>query len=266
MKSGRTKKFKLEKLYLDCIDDSGNCFIIYWAQFEFWFIRVIYSGLIFSDTDGTTIEKSSLKRIPGPPLNELLYFNNHLLQIRGSWNGTDDPLSLVLLKDGMNNELTWDCHHPKALVEIVFQEQTFKGFGYAETLFLNRKPWNLPIEELRWGRFLSADYTITWIQWKGNYPVNKIFCNGKEYSDSIIEEDRIVFGKGLFHLLFSELSIIRSGKLSNLFSMMPWMKVIFNNRILNTLEIKYKTKSTLNQNSKTLANGWSLFEIVIFGK
>jgi hypothetical protein len=47
---------------------------------------------------------------------------------------------------------------------------------------------------------------------------------------------------------------------------MKLLKIFLNRRILNTVEIKYKAKTTLSKNSVFLSNGWSLFEIVTWGK
>jgi len=152
------------------------------------------------------------------------------------------------------------------LTEIVYENNTYKGYGYAETLSTTIKPWNLPIEELKWGRFLSDDYYVTWIDWKGNYLMNKIFCNGTEYNDAIFEADSIVFGSGIFRLMFNEITVIRKGKLSKIFSKMPLQKIIFNRRLLNTTEIKLKAKSTLNLSTGLTASGWSLYEFVTWGK
>jgi len=43
------------------------------------------------------------------------------------------------------------------------------------------------------------------------------------------------------------------------------LKLFINRRILNTIEIKYKAKSTLSKNSALLSTGWLLFEIVTWG-
>jgi hypothetical protein len=266
MKPGKSTHFKLEKLYLDCIDEQGNCFIIYWAKLKFYFIKVIYSGLIFSDNKGVTIEKSSLKKMREPLINNLLLFYSQYLEIRGSWERTADQLPVFSFNDALKHELAWNCHHPKALTEIQYNDTTFEGFGYAETLTLTIKPWNLPIEELRWGRFLTDLYAITWINWKGDNPLNKIYCNGEEYNDAIFQENSIIFGSGAYVLMFNEITIIRKGRLRNALSNMPWIKIFFNPRILNTMEIKYKAKSTLVFNSEISASGWSLFEIVTWEK
>jgi hypothetical protein len=261
---GKPTNFYLKKLYLDSIDDAGNCFVIYQAELRFYIIKIFYSGLIMSDASGETYETSSLKKVREPAINELLLLFNHFLQIKGSWRRTDDPLPLFSFKY-KNKELEWHCHHPQALTEIVYDEITYRGRGYAETLKLTMKPWNLPMEELRWGRFLAVGYSVIWMNWKGNNPVNNLYCNGAEYKDAVFGEDMIVFGKGANILRFKEISVIRKGKLSNIFSKMPLMKIILNKRILNTIEIKYKALSSLEINSE-IAKGWSLYEIVTWGK
>jgi hypothetical protein len=100
----------------------------------------------------------------------------------------------------------------------------------------------------------------------GQYPINKMFSNGIEYNDAIFGNDIIIFGNGTYQLKFSDVKLIRKGKLSALFSKMPLLKIFLNRRILNTIEIKYKAKTTFTKNSAFLSNGWSLFEIVTWGK
>lgn len=258
--------FKIEKFYLDCIDDTGNCFIVYWAKVEFLLARFFYSGLIFCENEGSTIEKSSFRMTPKPVINKTINLNNRYLKIDLILKGIDDPISLSLYKNSHNNELIWNCHHPKSVAEIIYNGNKYKGYGYAETLVSFIKPWDLPIGELRWGRFLSDSDTLIWISWKGNYALNKVILNSYEFNDAIFEKDSIIFGEGTYHLKFSNIQVIRKGKISRVFSKMPYLKIFFNIRILNTVEIKFKAKTILNKNSLLLSKGWSLFEIVTWGK
>jgi hypothetical protein len=145
-------------------------------------------------------------------------------------------------------------------------DSIYKGFGYAETLISQIKPWNLPIDELRWGRFLSDSYTVIWINWQGGYPINKIFINGIEFNDAIFKDDIILCGDDIYQIKFSEIQLIRKGKLSGIFLKMPLLKMFLNRRILNTIEIKYKARTGFYKNSELLSNGWSIFEIVSWGK
>jgi hypothetical protein len=103
---------------------------------------------------------------------------------------------------------------------------------------------------------------LIWINWKGEYPVNKIFFNGVEYNDAIFTDDIIRFSNGMYQLKFSQIQLIRKGKLSGLLTKMKLLKIFFNNWMLNSMEIKYKAKASLFKNSLVFSNGWSLFEIV----
>jgi hypothetical protein len=258
--------FKIEKLYLDCIDDSGNCFIIYWAKAEFFLMRFVYSGLIFCNAEGLTTQKSTLRKTGKPVIDEIIRFNHKYLETGVRLKRVDDAIISSLYKESENNEIIWNCHHPKALAEIIYNGNIYKGFGYAETLSLPIKPWNLPIDELRWGRFLSDAHTIIWINWKGKYPLNKVFLNRIEYNDAVFENENVIFGRGTYQLKFSDIQLIRKDRLLGLFSKMTFLKIFFNNRILNTLEIKYKAKTTFSKNSFFLSDGWSLFEVVTWAK
>ena len=258
--------FNIEKLYIDCIDDRGNCFIIYWARMKFFLIRFVYSGLIFCDAKGIITEKSTFRNTGKPAINETINFNHKYFKIGLSLKRTDDPIIRSLYKESENNELIWNCRLPKGLAEITYNGTIYKGLGYAETLVSHIKPWDLPIDELRWGRFLSDSFTIIWIYWKGKHPLNIILLNGFEYFDAIFEIDTIIFGEGIYQLKFSEIQLIREGRLSGLFSKFALLKIFLNRRILNTLEIKYKAKTTLTKNSLSVSCGWSLFEIVTWGK
>jgi hypothetical protein len=264
--SGKPTYFRIEKLYLDCIDDVGNCFIIYRVKIKLSLFKVFYSGMIFQESNGDTIEISSYKKTSEPIISELLVFYNHYLGTRGTWKRTVNTLPPFIFKDERNHELIWNCHHPGALAELTYEDQTFRGFGYAETLTTTIKPWNLPIDELLWGRFLSEYYTITWVIWKGKHHLNKLFINGKEYTDPVFEPDRIKFGNGDYELVFNKISVIKKEKLSYLFSEMPWIRLFIKRGFSDSVENKFKAKSTLHSNSNVTATGWSLYEVVQWKK
>jgi hypothetical protein len=262
MKRGRSVSYILEKQYLDCIDDRGNCFIIYRAELHYLFITIHYSELVFCNSEDVTTDISSLKKTIKPESGEVLKYLNTSLEIKGSWKRIDNLLPSYSFRDSESKELIWNCHHPKTNAEIDYKGTRFTGYGYAETLLLSIKPCNLPLDEIRWGRFLSGEYSVIWLSWKGTFPLNKLYCNGVEYNDAEYGEKSLNFDGGGYQLLFREIATIRSGKLSSLFPAKPWMKIFFNKSVLNTTEIKYKSKSLLMHDNKVTATGWSIFEIV----
>jgi len=99
MKPGNSSNIRIEKLYLDSIDETGNCFIIYKVKLKFCFIKVFYSEVIFLDTKGIKVVKTSLKKIREVLINDLLLFYNQYLQIKGSWKNADHSLPLFSFRD-----------------------------------------------------------------------------------------------------------------------------------------------------------------------
>jgi len=184
----------------------------------------------------------------------------------GLWERLDAPVESVLFQDSEGRELFWNCHHPKSNVSITSNGKTFRGYGYAETLLMPIKPWLLPLEELRWGRFLSTKNTIIWICWKGMHPLNRLFYNGKLYEDASHANQGIVFNQGNGVLIFEQPVIVRKGKLSKVIEKYPLLKWVFNNRFLGSVEIKYKASTTFTDGKGVADKGWSLFEIVTWKK
>ena len=221
---------------------------------------------MFCDANGHTTEKSTLKQTDRPETGVTIKFNHKFLKTDVTLKRIDEPIFRQLYKDNKNNELSYNCHHPKALTKIFYYGRTYEGFGYSESLFSEIKPWNLPIDELRWGRFLSDSYTLIWIYWKGKFTLNKMFFNDREYNDAVFENESVVFDNGTYRLNFSDMQVIRQGKLAGLFSKMKLLRMFINHKILNALEIKYKAKTVFSKNSIDLSTDWSLFEIVTWGK
>lgn len=262
----RRNNFRLEKLYCDSVDDSGNCFIIYLAKLDYRIISISYSGFIFIDESGFKIENSDFKKTNIPVAEKLLTIKINKLGIEGSWKSTDAPFALSLFKNEDNEKLIWNCHHPKSITEIRYNNKIFRGKGYAETLILPNLPYRLPVEEIRWGRFLSDTATVIWISWKGEKPLNRLFLNGTEYNDAEFSRDRITFGEKLFRLSFSQVRIIREGTIADLFSGKYVLKTVIGQKILRTSEIKYIANTTFSRNSIFVAKGWSIFESVVWKK
>jgi hypothetical protein len=239
---------------------------VYWAKVKFCLLRIIYSGLVFSDADGQTVEMSTLRKTIKPVINGTINFNYKFQKTGISLKRIDDPITRSLYKESEDNELIWNCHHPKALAVINYKGSIYRGLGYAETLLCPMNPLELPMGELRWGRFLSESHTVIWINWKDEHPLNKIFMNSTEYNDAEFDSETISFNNGKNKLTFSEVQPIRNSKLSGLFSKMKFLKIFFNRRLLDSLEIKYKAKTILSENSLFLSDGWSLFETVTWRK
>ena len=261
-----TTSFSLEKTYADCIDRDGNCFILYDASLQVFFIRVHYASMLFSDATNKVIERRSTRKSVLSNQLALFSFKHERLKISGVWRGIAKPEILELLCYSPQHALVWHCLHPKALTEIGFNGIEIRGWGYAETIRLTLQPWKLPIDQLLWGRFLSVTDTVTWINWSGSHPLNKLFHNGILYEDATFETDKLVFNKGLMMLVFTDGSVIRKGKLSEVLSGWSWLKLFFRQSILQSEEYKYKAMGCLSVGEQVLSTGWTIYEKVLWHK
>ncbi|MBL0358114.1 MAG: hypothetical protein IPP72_15160 [Chitinophagaceae bacterium] len=253
--------FLLDKTYLDCIDEAGNCFILYTATLKFLFFNIRYSAFIFSDQNNKVTERSSFTNSSIIDNNSVLSFSNKNIGISGNWQSSQYPVTSLLYSKS-NGIVNWNCHHPLAECTVNYKGRTFHGLGYAENILLTIKPWQLPIDELRWGRFLAPGIAITWIQWVGKNPVNKIYLNGKEWNDPQYSFEAITFNKGKNKLVFSNSSSVRQLKFANHFSKAPFLKLFIPKGILNSVESKYKAATLFTDVSGAIHHGWSIFEII----
>jgi hypothetical protein len=67
-----------------------------------------------------------------------------------------------------------------------------RATGYAEVLETDIPPWQLPINELRWGRAIGASSSVVWIDWRGSVPLTLILLDG-EPVDGSVDDRRVAF-------------------------------------------------------------------------
>jgi hypothetical protein len=75
------------------------------------------------------------------------------------------------------------------------------------------KPWRLPFERLRWGRFHSPADALVWIEWSGSTERSWVFVNGLELDDARTIPGGIDSPGDGVTLTIEEGSTLRSGRL-----------------------------------------------------
>lgn len=251
--------FKIKKHYFDGIDESGNAIILYSAKLEIFGIKIPYSSCIFSSSN-KIFEKSTLKK----SLVENQKIENKKLNFSGTWQNLEKPVSEILI-DEDSKYLKWNCHTPKAKFKLNLNDELFEGLGYAETLEMNFAPWKLPISELKWGRFLSENNCVIWIEWIGEKPLKKIFWNGKPIENAEISDSGIVFKNENATLIFENPISIKDEKLLAIAEKYKFLKLFFNKKFLESREIKFKSSSILKFEDQE-ETGFSLYEKVLWKK
>lgn len=251
--------FNLKKYYFDGIDKEGNAFILYYAELKLLGFKIPYSSYILSNGQYSD-EKSTLNNSNIGINNST--FSNSKLKISGVWNIQSLAISEVLWQHN-KSKINWNCIVPKAEFEAYIDNQLFSGLGYSEILELNFVPWKMPISTLKWGRFLSKNHTIIWIEWIGKQPLKKVFWNGERIEDVEIGDNEIYFIKQKTKLIFENPISIKDEKILKIAEKYPFLKLFFKSKFLNSREMKFKSQSTLISPDKS-EKGHSLYETVLW--
>lgn len=251
----------IKKYYFDGIHNQGNSFILYEARLKIFGFSIPYSSYMLSE-NGEFVEKSVLLRSEIGQGNSS--FQNEKLKIFGKWQQIYEGFSEVLL-DYAIGKLHWDCRVPKARFQVSINEKSFEGLGYSELLMMNFSPWKLPISTLKWGRFLSENHTIVWIEWQGTHPLKKVYWNGNLVENVEISDKGIVFYDKNAQLTFENPISIKNEKLLSIADKYPFLKLFFSKKFLQSREMKFKSKSVFTIDNQS-ESGFSLYETVLWEK
>ncbi len=226
--------FHLSKWYMDGVSGEGEVFVAYQARLRWGAVRLHYASVL----DGC----SSLRETPEPVWRGgALMWQAPALGVAAAWRALDPPVRELLL-DGACD---WHCVVPRGRAEAHVGDRHIVGLGYAEHLTVCVPPWRLPIEELRWGRFLSEADGEVWIEWSGTNPGRLRWRNGVRLGDG-----------GEVEILDWE--VLREGKLiETALRIIPNVHKLFPARILRLSETKWRSRAVLGQSA-----GWAIHEVV----
>lgn len=122
-------------------------------------------------------------------------------------------------------------------------------------------PWKLPIQELRWGRFLSDSDSLVWIDWKGSYSCRIVLQNGILGRATTIDEDEVRLNRhGGLRLAPGD--VLRKGGLGETaLSVIPGLSRLFPRKILEARECKWRSRAELRHGDSS-SSGWAIHEVV----
>jgi len=253
--------FRLSKWYLDCVTDTGDALILYWASIRWGPSQLHYGAALRNPESGEPTHRYTLRPGSEPTVVDTgLQWTCPRLDLSGTWGTRSAGIERTLL-DGPQGMIQWHCVSPKADATIRIGNETVQGLGYAEHLTMTLKPWRLPFDELRWGRFLSAADTLIWIQWRGSMPRTWVWVDGAERQRAAVTEDRVELPEDGIVLDLRGGRALRSGRLAT-----TALRPI---RVLTTLiprwrtahETKWLTRGTLSRQD-TRSTGWAVHEVV----
>jgi len=245
---------------MDVVDERGEAFIGYAAELRWKRLSLSYHGFLRCTAEGGITARNRFRSAPMPIL-EGSTLRWRAPGLEGEWQGTAAPIQEILFV-APEGRIDWECVQPRAEVGLRVGKDSLHGLGYAECLEMTLPPWDLPIRELRWGRFLSSGHHVVWIQWLGPAPKLLIHHNGVRHDQGEIDETGLSFGST--RLIFSESLRLRSGALmSTVLARAPWIRQLLPLSILRLDERKWRSRGRLLLGEGLeVEDGWVIHETV----
>lgn len=203
--------FHLRKWYMDMTTDNGACYIGYHAEIRFRKLRFGFTQHVFINEAGKRFQETVFRRADAPQLkHNTLHWKNR--QYSGCWKNRQPGFSQTLFEN-KNGFIRWHVQQPLATVRLESPHGVLYGMGYSEQLEMTLPPWQLPVQELRWGRFVSEFDSVVWVNWAGKQPLQLICCNGELLTGAQFTDERI--SQTGFQLDMQNNHSIRSGEVGN---------------------------------------------------
>lgn len=259
-------KFHLTKWYADCIAENGHAVIVYCATARWRAIALHYECVLEANAANQLKARYSIRKCAMPVREgSTVRWESESLKSKGSWERLDPPCE-VRVYDSSLGTVDWHCMQPRASATVDLGEGvTIQGLGYVERLEMTIAPWNLPLEELRWGRFLSDRESVVWIDWRGEYSRRIVLENGVLRSASSVEESGLTLEENVT-LSLSASEALRKGALGKTaLGVIPGVARLLPNRLLAVEECKWRSRGELLR-GKRKSSGWAIHEIVRWPK
>jgi hypothetical protein len=250
--------FSLVKWYMDCVTDSGETAILYCADLNWRGISASYSSVLLSDGNTLTTQ-SSMKSHQLVASDQQIAVEFPRLKVNGTWNATAAPVQHTVFEDPRGSVL-WNCLQPRSFAHLTVGDRELSGLGYAECLTLTLPPWQLPLRQLRWGRFVSAQDSLAWIDWQGPYSTRIAVHNGRKCEVSSVSDTEVVLDDATLHM--DHALSLRSGRLgATVLSGAPILRILLPNSLSNIEEKKWRSRGMLDTPDHQ-SSGWVIHEVV----
>ena len=251
-------EFSLVKWYMDCVTGAGDAVILYCADLRWRAIHITYSSVL--SVVGDAIEAhSSMARSRLRSSEGQIQVECPKLKVLGKWVADAAPVERTVYENSAG-AVVWNCLQPRSSVCVCVGERQFMGLGYAECLTLTLPPWQLPMRQLRWGRFVSPQDSLAWVDWQGEYATSFAVHNGHVCETLAVSDSEVVIPAATLRM---EQSIsLRGGRLgSTIVPHAPALGTLLPHSLFNIEEQKWRSRGTLTAEDRS-SHGWVIHEVV----
>jgi len=183
--------FYINKWFLDFTGRDGEAMIFYAAKLIWHGLSANYTSWInYNPLSGVKV-KSRFRNVNFPEKNEnSITWNDKKFGVSGKWESTAGPVQSRLY-DSEEGYLDWFCYQPASHVKLNVNGKSMEGCGYAEQLIMTVPAWRIPMDELRWGRFVSKQNNLVWIELRKDERMKWLWVNGEKEIECIIENESV---------------------------------------------------------------------------
>jgi protein-S-isoprenylcysteine O-methyltransferase Ste14 len=253
--------FLLSKWYMDCVGDAGETVIAYAARLRWRSITLHYASVLIGAPGQPPRVETTMRASPEPELvGGILSWSSPALHIAGRWSSLAPPVEATIF-ESPEGRVEWRCHQPRAQAEITLGDRVVRGLGYTEHLVLSVEPWRMPIDQLRWGRFVGEHSALVWIDWRGGHTKQVVLLDGVDVGASSVGDRSVATERGDVRLTIEDGTSLRRGAIgTTALARVPGLER-FPLRILAVDEQKWCARGTLDHTQGS-DHGWVIHEVV----
>jgi hypothetical protein len=243
---------------MDCVTDAGDAAILYCAELKWRGMHLTYSSVL-TVSEGLVETKTSMAgyRLSTSDGNIVVEFPR--LEVSGSWKADAVPYQRTVFENAAG-AVEWKCLQPRSLVKLRAGERELTGLGYAECLTLTVPPWQLPMRQLRWGRFVSPEESLAWVDWQGEYCTSFAVHNGRAWETLSVSDYEVAIPGA--SLRMEESFPLRAGRLgATVIPGAPTLGKLLPRSLRDTEERKWRSRGRLDSQNGS-SHGWVIHEVV----
>lgn len=264
----KKSNFFLDKWFLDFTAESGEIMIFYAAKLRWFGLEVPYFSRICKLPGMEVAQISRYKNVNFPTVeNDVIFWNDPTLNVSGEWKAAANSIRTKLFESPQGS-LDWHCRQPASCVQLKMNDQLFSGTGYAEQLTLTVAPWKIPMNELRWGRFVSEAHSAVWVELRDDNTRKWLWFDGNKIEHPVIEDGHIKLGDDYLLELDREVILETEKKIfnvvENLVRYLPGFRSVLPLKFLMADESKWCSNAVLKKGGVVVCSGKAIHELVNF--
>lgn len=261
--------FYIDKWFLDYTGNDGKAMIFYAARLIWHGLSASYTSWLNYDPILGVKVKSRFRNVYFPTKNEnSITWGDKKFGISGRWESNAKPIQ-SRIHDSEEGYLDWFCFQPASKVQLTINGKSLEGKGYAEQLIMTVPAWKIPMDELRWGRFVSDEDNMVWIELRKEERKKWLWVNLERERNCIIEDESVSVPAENLVLKLDKSVVLESEKkilsvVEKIIRYIPGFNKLIPLQFIMADETKWLSNGQLKINGKTVSEGKAIHELVNF--